>query len=230
MKRITILLISMLLAAGLYGQSLKDNSYLKKSMELQTQAQQAYEAGDYDAAADYAAQAQEFATLSDNFVEDALAKNKADLAIAAARKRMDWAVEGKIPELFPSEWSLANGRMDMAKSNYDEKKWLDAADFANQVLDALANVTPQLPLPMYYTVRLIPNRRDCLWRIAEYPFIYNDPYKWTLLYEANKKILVEPNNPDLIEPEQILIIPSIGDEKRSGTYDPTKKYEALPKK
>lgn len=56
----------------------------------------------------------------------------------------------------------------------------------------------------YYVVRLIPNRRDCLWRIAEYENIYSDPWKWRLIYNANRKIIDDPN---LIYPHQRLIIP-----------------------
>ena len=85
-----------------------------------------------------------------------------------------------------------------------------------------------LPLPALYIVRLIPERRDCLWRIAEYPFIYGDPLKWSLIYEANKKNLRDPSNPDLIFPGQELQIPSIHGEKREGTFDASKRYEPVP--
>lgn len=57
-----------------------------------------------------------------------------------------------------------------------------------------------------YTVRLIPERRDCLWRIAGYPFIYNNPFLWPLIWIANLDIIT---NPDLIFPGQILIIPPL---------------------
>jgi nucleoid-associated protein YgaU len=82
--------------------------------------------------------------------------------------------------------------MEEARTAYGEERWPDAADRANEVLEALADVTERLPWPKYYTVRLIPARRDCLWRIAEYPFVYNNPYKWTVLYEANKKTFRTP--------------------------------------
>lgn len=57
-----------------------------------------------------------------------------------------------------------------------------------------------------YVVRLIPQRRDCLWRIAGYPFIYNNPYLWPLIWIANLDIIT---NPDLIFPGQVLIIPPL---------------------
>ncbi len=48
---------------------------------------------------------------------------------------------------------------------------------------------------------------ECLWWIAEYEDIYNDPFMWPLIYNANKDKI---NNPDLIYPGQILDIPRSG--------------------
>jgi nucleoid-associated protein YgaU len=75
------------------------------------------------------------------------------------------------------------------------------------------------PLPKYYRVRLIPERRDCFWRIAEYDFVYGDPFKWRILYEANKSELKYPDNPDLIFPGQIFVIPEQEGEVREGTWN-----------
>ena len=55
-----------------------------------------------------------------------------------------------------------------------------------------------------YTVRLIPDRRDCLWRIAEYKDIYGDPYRWPNIWRRNRKLI---QNPDLIYPGWQLVIP-----------------------
>jgi nucleoid-associated protein YgaU len=55
-----------------------------------------------------------------------------------------------------------------------------------------------------YTVRLILERRDCLWRIAEYASIYNDPYQWPKIWRRNRKLI---QNPDLIYPGWQLVIP-----------------------
>lgn len=75
-------------------------------------------------------------------------------------------------------------------------------------------------LPKYYVVRLIPERRDCFWRIAEYDFIYGDPWQWRELYEANRDKIPDPNNPDLILPGMIVEIPAIDGEERAGTWNP----------
>ena len=55
-----------------------------------------------------------------------------------------------------------------------------------------------------YTVRLIPERRDCLWRIAEYDFVYGNPYLWPKIWRRNRKLI---QNPDLIYPGWKLVIP-----------------------
>lgn len=55
-----------------------------------------------------------------------------------------------------------------------------------------------------YKVRYIPENRDCLWKIAGYKFIYNNPRLWPKIYRANKAKI---KNPDLIYPGQVFKIP-----------------------
>jgi len=85
-------------------------------------------------------------------------------------------------------------------------------------LETINPVVDNLPLKeilFTYTVRLIPDRRDCLWRIAEYDHIYNDPWQWPRIYQANKSILSDnlensqgyTRPEDIIYPGQILTIP-----------------------
>lgn len=88
--------------------------------------------------------------------------------------------------------------------------------------DLLARVKANLPDKLsQYTVRLIPERRDCLWRIAEYPEIYEDPAQWPKIYRANKSLIDQGYNSylnnveeskysraeDLIFPGQVFDIP-----------------------
>jgi len=51
-----------------------------------------------------------------------------------------------------------------------------------------------------YTVK----KGESLWKIAAKKEIYNNPYKWLLLYHANRDIIYDPN---LIYPYSVLIIP-----------------------
>jgi len=217
-------------AMSLQAQSLKDNEYYQKSLALKAQAEQAFDEGDYDAAADYAAQASENARLSDEYVAKMVAKAEADRAIAAAKERIAWADSVGAEKGYPAECAAAKAGLEAALAAYDKEEYPEARDLARGALAALASVSGATPLPATYVVRLIPARRDCLWRIAEYPFIYNNPLKWPVIYEANKKTFRDPSNPNLIYPGQVLQIPSIKGETRSGAYDPSKTYTPLPKK
>lgn len=49
-------------------------------------------------------------------------------------------------------------------------------------------------------------RGDTLWDIASYRVIYGDPYQWPLIYKANSHQI---DDADLIEPEQVLMIPNV---------------------
>ncbi|MDR2597451.1 MAG: LysM peptidoglycan-binding domain-containing protein [Treponema sp.] len=78
--------------------------------------------------------------------------------------------------------------------------------------------TEKVTLPAQYTVRRWRETGDSLSAIAGMPFIYNDPSKWRLLYEANKTKLPKQNNPNLIYPGTVLNIPSLEGENRSGLW------------
>ncbi len=45
---------------------------------------------------------------------------------------------------------------------------------------------------------------DCLWYIAGYPEIYDNPLKWPLIFKANSDQIQDP---DLIFPGQVFVIP-----------------------
>ncbi|MBN8215874.1 MAG: hypothetical protein J0L75_04490 [Spirochaetes bacterium] len=73
--------------------------------------------------------------------------------------------------------------------------------------------------PAYYVVRNNPSDRDCFWKIAKNPSIYNDPYAWRVIYLANRAFLQNPENPDLIQPGMRFAIPSLHGESRNGVHD-----------
>ena len=66
--------------------------------------------------------------------------------------------------------------------------------------EQLAKPAPELLPRNIYRVR----KNDSLWRISGYKNIYNDPYQWPKIYEANKEKIEDP---DLIYPGQRLFIP-----------------------
>ena len=296
MKKRLLILFAFILAAGLSlgAQSLIDNPDYQKSVQLNAMAKQAYDDGDYDAAAQYAAQAKDFAALSDKYVDklladkamaaakagmawadgidakttypdkyqaaadlyasaqssyssedyptatddakkteaavDVIAAADADAAIAQAKAAISAAEAISAPKNYPKEYATAKTALSDALAAYDSQDYGTAAQRARASVAALAGVKAGQAWPAVYVVRLIPARRDCLWRIAEYPFIYNNPLKWTVIYDANKKTFRDPGNPNLIFPGQKLKIPAIKGESREGTYDPNTQYEAFPKK
>ncbi len=73
-------------------------------------------------------------------------------------------------------------------------------------LDAqrLVDIYLAMAVDKVYTVRLIPEHRDSLWRIAGYPNIYSRPLDWPKIWKRNQKLI---QNPDLIYPGWQLIIP-----------------------
>ena len=97
--------------------------------------------------------------------------------------------------------------------------WTAAA--ANERSSALS------PLPSQYTVRLWRTFNDTLVNIAARPWVYNDPAKWRILYNANKSRMPKPDNPNLINPGMVLDIPSIGGEFRQGMWDTNSSYPAF---
>lgn len=88
----------------------------------------------------------------------------------------------------------------------DEKERGNFAVADDYFLEALRYVQlyEAMAIDKLYTVRLIPERRDCLWRIAEYPEIYGDALLWPKIWYRNRRLV---QNPDLIFPGWQLIIP-----------------------
>jgi hypothetical protein len=225
--------------------SIRNNRYFVESLRLTNLANLAYEGGDYDASTLYSEEAVRYAQLSDEFVELQLKIREADDAIAAARRRMDYAVSVNAATRYPSEYSRAQSAYEEARGFRSAERWDDAINAANRVLAALAAVvavgeqpivvtpTPPLPgsttpaLPAQYTVRTWAEARDCLWNIAGRPWVYNDPNQWRLLYNTNKAKFPQPDNPDLILPGMILDIPSLKGEVRQGMWSPSLTYSPL---
>ncbi|MDR2444729.1 MAG: hypothetical protein LBD44_02165 [Spirochaetaceae bacterium] len=85
------------------------------------------------------------------------------------------------------------------------------------------------PLPAQYTVRAWDKSGDCFWNIAGRSWVYGDPRRWPLLYQANKNKIPNPKNPDLIEEGMVMDIPSVNGEERSGLWSPGAVYAPLKK-
>jgi len=165
----------------------------------------------------------DYQTVFDAGMGALAAKRRAEVLAAKAK-----AEEAQAPkfatELYMNAQKLqSDAEMQYASRAYD-KAWESSGTAIElylksaEVAKAQAAIPTVPTLPEFYTVRLIPDRRDSFWRIAEYDFVYGDPWKWKILYEANKQLLPDPNNPDLILPGTRLRIPSLKGEQRSGEW------------
>jgi hypothetical protein len=223
--------------------SIRNNKFFIESVRLTNLAQQSYDEGDYDASSEYSAEAVRYAQLSDEYVSLQLKIRETDNAIAAARRRMDFAVSVNAAARFPAEYGRAQTAYNEARTFRAAENWDEAIAAANRVLVALTYVDREAervpepvpvvvegppPLPAQYTVRPWAVSKDCFWNIAGRPWVFNDPKKWRLLYDANKAGLPQPNNPDLMHPGMVLNIPSINGETRQGMWDASKTYSPLP--
>jgi hypothetical protein len=216
--------------------SIRNNKFFLESLRLTNLAQQAFEEGDYDASAWYSEEAVRYAQLSDEYVALQLKIKETNDALTAARSRLDWAASAAVnaKSRYPDEYNTAQTAYGEAQASRTAEKWDDAIAAAGRVINALAFLTEAppvtsapVPLPAQYTVRPWNISKDCFWNISGRSWVYGDPTKWRVLYNANKAKLPQPDNPDLIHPNMILDIPSITGETRSGMWDPSKSYSPL---
>lgn len=209
---------------------LLNNEHYRESLRLKRLATEAFDYGDYDAAASYAADAARAAIRSDEYVALRLSMKAADDALAAARARLDWAVSVGADKTYAAAFRDASEAFADGVAKRDAGDYEGAAAAARRALASLADATELAPLPARYTVRPWAETKDCFWNIAAYPFVYGDPTKWPTLYQANKAKLRKPDNPDLLHVGIVLTIPSIRGEVREGAWTRGRAYVPLPPK
>ena len=233
-------------AMPLAAQSLLDNQYYHKAQDQLAQSQKALDNGDYDASAALSAQAQDNLAKSDDYVATMTQFYRANGYLSIAKDRVAYAKSIDADINYKDAYRTAVTDVAGAKTALDGKNYAKSIDLSKSAIAALADIAPvakappkeppkEQPkpapaptvLPQYYTVQLRLPLRDCFWRIAAFPFVYNDPWKWRLLYAANKDILEDPKNPDLIQPGMRFIIPPLNNEPREGDYDPQVQYPPL---
>jgi hypothetical protein len=201
-------------------QSVENNMFYLESLRLTRLAQETYEYGDYETAARLAREAIRYARLSDEFVANQLKIVEANEAIAEAKARLDWAVSTGAADRYPNEYHESEVWYNSGLLHLSYEEWDETIQDEHKVIDILAFIFPSEGiLPAHYIVREWATFRDCLWNIAGYPWVYGDPYKWTVLFNANKSKMPDPNNPNWIEPGMVLDIPSVRGEVRQGTWN-----------
>ncbi len=220
-KQIINILIIGFLGSLLFSQSLQDNPDYRKSLELKRQSEQAFEEGDYLEAKRLADESRVYAEKSDAWIQMMLNRYKANSALRRVETQIRSADNVNAEENFPEAYQSGKALYDQAYELFRKEEYLASYDKSLEALDVMSvieYIRPRGNLAAAYKVRLIPEKRDCFWNIAGYDFIYGDPWKWKLIYEANKSSLPDPENPHLILPGMILTIPPAEGESRSGTW------------
>jgi nucleoid-associated protein YgaU len=120
------------------------------------------------------------------------------MAIPTDQSTVVLAEESTVSLLQQARDLWSQGLKEKQAGNYGK-----AMDYFNEA-QRYVDIYKSFAVKGVYTVRLIPDRRDCLWRIAEYKDIYGDPYKWPNIWRRNRKLI---QNPDLIYPGWQLVIP-----------------------
>jgi len=202
-----------------FVKGLLNNQYMVENRRLIGLAEGAYADGKYDDAVKYAQDANKYAQMSDDYVSLQMKIKAANDAIAAAQARLDLVKKSKANVKYPAIYGKAEQTFAQALDHRSKEEWDPAKEAALSVITILAGIPDVKALPAQYKVKTWVRYKDCLWNIAAKKEIYGDPWKWRVIYNANKNKLPKPGNPNLIEPGTILDIPSIRGEFRSGILE-----------
>jgi len=217
---VTVLCVAAQLPAAEYVDALvNNNKYLVESDRLVKLAEKSLAEGKYEEATKYAAQAEQQAQLSDEYVALQKKIKDANDAYDAAQARMDRAKKTGVAEKYADVYANAEKALAEAADSRSKEKWDESRAASLRVMTIMAQVPDEIPLPAQYLVKSWANGKDCLWNIAGKKEVYGDPHLWQRLYTANKSKLPKPDNPNIIEPGMLLDIPSIKGEFRSGVLE-----------
>jgi len=219
--------------------AIANNQFYLESVRFIDLADTFFMLGNYEQSIVFAQEAIRQALLSDEFVAVEL--------INETERLMNRAYTNNFAAWYPNEFSMGKEYYEESLIAHSENKFDQSIDLSKSSIGILASLqipeagavppppavttpaavvtgTRTVPLPSQYTVRPWATARDCLWNIAGYPWVFNDPRRWTELYEANRSRMPQPNNPDLIHPGFVINIPSTGGEVRQGMWDPNTNY------
>ncbi len=176
---------------------------LKTAEEAFTSAQASYENKKSEEVEKYANQAIELANKSKE--EATSAKNEAERIIGVKNDYTQQLEElnTKIDEIkaVPEYYQKTQDLIEQAKAEFDAGEYdkaLETLTLANDTFNKGLEIKNSKPAS-YKVVR-----GDCLWNIAKKEKIYGDPFRWPVIYKANKDKI---RDPDLIYPRQVFKIP-----------------------
>ncbi len=216
-----LLFLILLPLLALQAQNLQNNPDYRESLRYKQLSEQAYEAGEYEKALEYAEKSKEFAKKSEEYVQYMLAKYRANSALWKARNRMGQVDRAGGDESNPSKFQSAQELVTRASELFEKESFEESRLASKEAVDILNSIEikpPEKRLPAAYVVRDMPGREDCFWRIAGYDFVYDDPSGWWPIYQANRENLPQPDNPNLIYPGMVMKIPERQGEDRRGVW------------
>jgi nucleoid-associated protein YgaU len=202
-----------------FVKGLLNNQYMVENFRLIGLAEKAYADAKYDDAVKYAQEANKYAQMSDDYVRLQIKIKEANDAIAAAQARLDSVKRAKLNQKYAAVLEKAEKTFTEALDHRSKEEWDPAKESALAVIAILSEIPGAPVLAAQYRVKTWTGFKDCLWNIAAKKEIYGDPWKWRIIYNANKNKLPKPGNPDLVEPGTLLDIPSIAGEYRAGILE-----------
>jgi nucleoid-associated protein YgaU len=114
-------------------------------------------------------------------------------------------------EALPKNWVIKPGECLWTIAGYgdvysDPVKWPRIYRANTDRIEDPAYIYPDtvLTIPRDWPASHTVETNECLWLIAGYWEIYDTPWEWPKIFEANKDKIVDP---DLIQPQQVLTIP-----------------------
>ena len=228
-KIILIVAILSVSLASAFSQSYMNNEYHMKARDYANKADIAFNIGEYDQAVEYSKLAEENAYKSEMYITDKVAEFEARSRIKFAKDRIVYAEDIEADKNYAEEYEIALKNIESADLAFEIANWNTATFYADTAITALENIAEGPQYPMYYVVEDWNDSGDCYWNIAANPAVYNDPQLWKTLYNANKDLMPDSSNPNLIKPGMKVFIPTIGNEVRSGVYSSDTDYETFKK-
>jgi hypothetical protein len=203
------------------------NEFYEASIKERNLARITLASGNYDESIFHSEEAERLARLSDEYITKMMLRARAVLELIRARDHIAWAKANDAEQYYPKELSAAQEHYAIATEAKNVEDWQAAFDAAALVAIDLAGIaappSPDAPLtdmppnPTQYVVRPWDIFGDCFWNIAKW--FYDNPWRWLVIYEANKDKIPDPDNPNLIEVGTVIDIPAIRGEARTGRYD-----------
>ena len=230
MKKIIVLVVALVISLNyVFSQSYLNNEFHMKARDYANKAEIAFNQGEYNSSIEYSKLAEENAYKSEMYVTEKVAEFEANSRMLFAKNRISYAEDIDADKNYAEAFVVAEKNIKSANIAYEMKNWNTATFYADNAIKALENISEQPQFPMYYVVKDWGTSKDCFWNIAANPAVYNNPWMWKTLYNANKDAMPDAGNPDLLSPGMKVFIPTIGDEVRKGEYSESIEYETFSK-